>query len=129
MLCKYYAQMTIRFKSEADAKALGASLRLARECRKMSREMLEEKLSIDRSQISRIERGKMLLVSANVQKICVFLRVRIDPYVGQPSSDPASLQGRLLRVNALLGGRQSGDVAVSQLLSALEAFAEAYSCK
>lgn len=121
--------MAIRFKSEVDAKALGASLRLARERRKMSRADVEKRLGIDRSQISRIERGQILLVSSNVQKICTLLRVGIEPYVGQPTDDREFLQSRLIRINALLGGRRGGDVAVSQLLSALEAFAEAYSGK
>lgn len=95
----------------------------------MSRASLEKKLGIDRSQISRIERGQIIFVSNNVQKICTLLRVEIDPYVGQPTDDREFLQSRLIRINALLGGRRGGDVAVSQLLSALEAFAEAYSGK
>ncbi|RUL70526.1 helix-turn-helix domain-containing protein [Dyella choica] len=121
--------MAIRFKSAADAAALGASLRLARERRKMSRAKLEKRINVDRSQISRIERGQILLVSTNVQKICTYLRVQIEPYVGQSTDDRASLQSRLIRINSLLGGRQGGDGAVSQLLNALEAFAEAYSGK
>lgn len=95
----------------------------------MTRLDLEKQLDVDRSQISRIERGQMLLVSTNVQKICTYLRVRLESYIGQPTNDRSPLQRRILRINALLGGTERGDAAVSQLLNALEAFAETYSSK
>lgn len=120
--------MTLRLKSNVAAEALGLSLRLARERRKITRHVLANKLNIDQSQISRIERGQMFLVGHNVRKICTFLNVQPDPYIGLSPADQISLQSRLLRLNALLGGgRQEGDAAMSRLLDALEAFVETYS--
>lgn len=119
--------MALRLKSDIAAEALGLSLQLAREQRKITRAVLARKLNIDQSQISRIERGQMFLVGRNVHKICTFLNVQPDPYIGLSPSDQISLQSRLLRLNARLGGQQEGDAAVSRLLDALEAFAEAYS--
>lgn len=119
--------MALRLKSDIAAEALGLSLQLAREQRKITRAVLARKLNIDQSQISRIERGQMFLVGRNVRKICTFLNVQPDPYIDISPSDQISLQSRLLRLNARLGGQQEGDAAVSRLLDALEAFAEAYS--
>lgn len=117
--------MTCRLKSSSAAEALGESLRRARERRKMSRLELANRTGVHRSQISRIERGRVLFVSHNVQKLCTHLRVRPDQFLSQVTTSQ-DLEGRLLRLNALLGGRQRGDAAVTQLLEALEAFAEAY---
>ena len=119
--------MTIRLKSKSAAEALGESLRKARLRRKLSSRELAEKVGVDRSQISKIEHGRILLVSHNVQKICTFFGVRLEPFVGETTVDPAVLESRLLRLNVLLGGRQEGTAAVKQLLDALEAFAESYS--
>lgn len=118
--------MTLRLKSEVAAQALGSCLQRARERRKITRLALAHELNIDQSQISRIERGQMFFVSHNVQKLCTFLNVHSGLFVDQSSEGPASLHIRLLRLNALLGGQQNGDAAVSHLLDALEAFAEAY---
>jgi transcriptional regulator with XRE-family HTH domain len=120
--------MPLRLKSDAAAKALGSYLRRAREGRRMTRLALAHELSIDQSQISRIERGRMSFVSQNVHKICTFLDVQPSPFAAETSAAHASIHGRLLRLNALLGGQQNGDdAAVNKLLDALEAFAEAYS--
>jgi len=69
----------------------------------------------------------MSFVSRNVQNICIFLDVQPGLFVDDPLVDQVFLQSRLLRLNALLGGQKNGDAAaVSRLLDALEAFAEAY---
>jgi len=119
--------MTLRLKSDASAMALGSCLRQDRQRRKMTRLTLARKLGMDQSQISRIERGRMSFVSRNVQNICIFLDVQPGLFVDDPLVDQVFLQSRLLRLNALLGGQKNGDAAaVSRLLDALEAFAEAY---
>lgn len=121
--------MTRRLKSIVAAEALGLCLRRTREQRNISRASLANKLSIDPSQISRIERGRMLYVSHNVLKICTYLEVQPDSFVDQSLAGQPSIQNRLLHLNALLGGRQMDDAAVGRLLDALEAFVEIYSAR
>lgn len=117
--------MTSRFKSAGAAALLGESLRVAREKALISRLALARELCVDRSQISKIERGQMLMVSANVQKLCKRLGVRTDPFVAKSLDVPNLLESRAYRIQALLGEGAQSDSVVNQLFDALEAFARA----
>jgi len=68
-----------KFNSAQDASVLGGQIRQARIDRGLTLVSLGRAVRVDQSQISRYERGQMISVSKNLQKICNFLQINDDP--------------------------------------------------
>lgn len=101
--------------SKKDAIALGDKIRNARIEKDMTLKSLGKIIGVDHSQISRYERGQVVRISKNLQKICTFLQ--IDDDLDRFSVGGVSL-GR--RVDELLLLAPEGGPAVAKLVEALE---------
>lgn len=104
-----------KFNSPADAATFGDKIRQARLEKGLTLSELGAEVSVDHSQISRYERGKMSIVSKNLQKICIYLQISDDPYW---CSAPSSSLGR--KVDELLRHAPGCEPALAKVLEAIE---------
>lgn len=79
-----------------NAKELGRRIRSARKEHGLTQEMLGEKAGVDHSQISRIEHGQNVRVSANVQKLCDFLQIAVRAEGASAVLEDVGLKVKLL---------------------------------
>lgn len=99
--------------------ALSASLiakriREARISRGLTLVQLGTECGVHHSQLSRIEQGKIVRVSKNIEKICTFLQISIYPCSTEPS------QPLLSRVERLITSSRTSARAIESLVLALE---------
>jgi transcriptional regulator with XRE-family HTH domain len=109
--------MAQRFNSPSDAVAFGDRLRAARVEARMTLVDMQEAVGVDHSQISRIERGCAVTMSANVQKLSKWLRVAL------PVSGAASGGDLARRVQALARSTPAAADALAAMVNALESLA------
>lgn len=105
--------MAERFKTLDDAARLGARMRLARKSKGFTLNYVAERTGVDAGQLSKLERGQMVLLSKNVQKICNFLRIPT-----MTGDLPRTGTGRLL--DELIAGLPGSEPAVARLVAAIE---------
>ena len=101
--------------SPQDALVLGDKIRRARLGKGMTLKSLGYRVGVDHSQISRYERGQVIRVGKNLQKICTFLQ--IDDDLDRFSGGGVSL-GK--KVDELLLLAPESEPAVVKLVEALE---------
>ena len=70
--------------------------------------------NVHHSQLSRIEQGKIVRVSKNIEKICTFLQ--INPYSLDKDQDSTLLD----RVERVIASSSAGARAIESLVTALE---------
>lgn len=109
--------MTQNFKTLAIVK-LAQVIHTERVNRGMTLQKLGESCGVHHSQLSRIERGKVVRMSKNVEKICKFLQISLD------SSPCPSSQELMIRVERLILSSQSSARAIESLVAALEELTE-----
>lgn len=107
--------MAQRFNSKLDAQLLGRRLRAARKARGETLISLAVATGVHHSQISRIERGEVVTLNKNVQKICEFLNETDDPFL--LAAAPTLGQ----RVDRLLLAAPENEEVLRVLVEALEA--------
>ncbi|WP_414706435.1 helix-turn-helix domain-containing protein [Pseudomonas sp. UBA800] len=102
----------------ASATNLAKRIREARIFRGLTLEKLGSECGVHHSQLSRIEQGRMVRVSKNLEAICTFLQIEIFPN----QRDPQQLQLQLLfsRIERLITCSSSSERAIEGLVSALE---------
>lgn len=107
--------MRRKFNSPQDASVFGGQIRRARLGKGLTLVELGRAVSVDQSQISRYERGQMISVSKNLQKICKFLQINDDP-------DRFSMASTSLgqKVDELIRLAPECEPAVMKLVDALE---------
>ncbi|RDY66716.1 XRE family transcriptional regulator [Lysobacter soli] len=105
--------MAERFKTPEDALRLGARMRAARSEARFSLTYVADQTGVDPGQISKMERGLMVTLSPNVQKICTFLHVPAFP--GQVRKI-----GLGTRIDALIAGAPSSEAGIAKLIGAIE---------
>jgi len=105
--------MAERFHTREDALQLGGRMREARHMAGMTLFYVSEQTGVDPGQISKMERGKMVTLSKNVQKICNFLRLPAFP-----GPSPKTELGA--RVDALIAGVPGSEAGVAKLIGAIE---------
>lgn len=105
--------MAERFKTFGDALRLGARIRKARMDAGLSLLFVADQTGVDPGQISKIERGMMVTLSPNVQKICTFLRVPVFSGRGPKS-------GLGARVDALIAVAPNCEEGIAKLIGAIE---------
>jgi transcriptional regulator with XRE-family HTH domain len=114
-MCKYYAHMTPKLNA-ASAANLANDIRAARRSRGMTLKKLGLECGVHHSQLSRIEQGKMVRVSKNLECICTFLQIEIFPSEGH-----SRLKLPLLsRIERLVTCSKTSERAIESLVSALE---------
>ena len=118
-MCKYYAHMAERFNTSDDARRLGQRLRNARENKGLTLLNVADNVHVDHSQISRIERGQMITLGTNVQKLCKFLGV--IPSVGAPGPAYSDLGAR---IDALVAALPASESAIVRFIDAMEALVD-----
>lgn len=104
-----------KFNSAQDASVLGGQIRQARLSKGLTLVCLGRAVNVDQSQISRYERGQMISVSKNLQKICTFLQINDDP---DRFSTASTSLGR--KVDELIRLAPECEPAVMKLVDALE---------
>lgn len=114
-MCKYYAQMGEKLNA-ASATNLAKRIREARIFRGLTLEKLGRECGVHHSQLSRIEQGRMVRVSKNLEAICTFLQIEIFPC----ERDPQQLQLLFSRIERLITCSSSSERAIEGLVSALE---------
>lgn len=114
-MCKYYAQMGEKLNA-ASATNLAKRIREARIFRGLTLEKLGKECGVHHSQLSRIEQGRMVRVSKNLEAICTFLQIEIFP----SQRDPQQLQLLFSRIERLITCSSSSERAIEGLVSALE---------
>lgn len=108
--------MAQRFNTSSGAADLGFRIREARVSAEMSLVQLAAKSGVDPGQISKIERGKMVTLSRNVQKICTLLGVEVDLLpIREFASSPVAQ-----RIDALIATSCFSERTLSKLVAALE---------
>jgi len=114
--------MASRFPHSEDAAKLGTRLRQARLMRNLTQQALSEETGIERSQISKIERGRARTLNENVQGLCNFLSI---PSSDGPEANSADIQllGLLARLQTLATDAPQLRPAIDAALGALEAIA------
>lgn len=101
----------------AQAKLLGAQLKLARRNRALSIQDVAGQCHMHHTQLSRLERGMFKRLSGNVQIVCAFLHIKPHESMA-PSAGVAQLHARL---DALVSRTPKGAAMVAALLDALDA--------
>jgi transcriptional regulator with XRE-family HTH domain len=107
--------MAEQFNTSEDAERLGQRLRNARENKGLTLLGVAKKIHVNHGQISRIERGKMVTLSKNVQKLCKFLA--IHPSIGTQGPVRSHLGAR---IDALVSALPASTPAIGRLIDALE---------
>ncbi len=107
--------MTKRFNTSDEAKRLGQRLRSARKSKGLTLTNVASKAHVHHGQISRIERGQMVTLGKNVQKICKFLGV--PPPLGAPEATRSRIGAR---IDALVHALPASEPAIVRLIDALE---------
>lgn len=108
--------MAQRFNTSSGAADLGFRIREARVSAGITLVQLGAKSGVDPGQISKIERGKMVTLSRNVQKICTLLGVGVDPLpIREFASSPVAQ-----RIDALIATSCFSERTLSKLVAALE---------
>lgn len=107
--------MTEKFNATSSAN-LAKKIREARISRGLTLVNLGLECGVHHSQLSRIEQGRMVRVSKNLESICTFLHIEIVP--GQ--CDPEQLQPLLSRIEKLITSSKSSERAIESLVSVLE---------
>ncbi|XLX40660.1 helix-turn-helix domain-containing protein [Ectopseudomonas mendocina] len=74
---------------------------------------------VHHSQLSRIEQGKVIRVSKNLEKVCTFLQISLDG--NSPCTDPELM----LRVERLILKSTTSARAIESLVTALEELTQA----
>ncbi len=114
IFCTYLANLQI----EMDLKQLGCLIKSARLNRGMTQQNLGNKVGIDHSQISRIERGESVLISTNVRKLCDFLHISNAECGATPVGDGAEA-----KLQFILGQWPDSEKLICGILdSVLEAY-------
>ena len=111
--------MTERFNTSDDAKRLGQMLRKARKKKGLTLLGVADKVDVHHGQISRIERGQMIMLGKNVQKICKFLEV--VPLIGTSGSAHSHLGAR---IDALVTALPASESAIVRFIDAMEALVD-----
>ncbi|WP_353958783.1 helix-turn-helix domain-containing protein [Pseudomonas aeruginosa] len=114
-MCKYYAHMGEKLNA-ASATNLAKRIREARRFRGLTLEEMGNECGVHHSQLSRIEQGRMVRVSKNLEAICTFLQIEIFPC----QRDPQQLQLLFSRIERLITRSSSSERAIEGLVSALE---------
>jgi transcriptional regulator with XRE-family HTH domain len=110
--------MAQRFNSPSEALSFGARLRAARVKAGLTMLELQKKSGVDHSQISRIERGRTVTMSSNLQKLSTHLRVPL------PVTGTARVGTDLARrVQALACSTPAAADALCAVVNALESLA------
>lgn len=107
--------MSQRFNSHSVSAKLGAQVRARRLKRGLTLVSLGSAVGVHHSQISRLEKGRALTFSPNVQKICTYLSID-DPFLA-PTSSHQDLTGR---VEALRRAIPEAGRVLEAVLGALE---------
>ena len=81
---------------------------------------LAREVGVDPGQMSKIERGRMVTLSPNVQKICTYLKVEIAPR----HSETDAFSPLAARLACLFVGSRISEHAMSKLVAALEDVAD-----
>lgn len=108
--------MAKHFNTPDDAKRLGQRLREARKNKGFTLVNVADKVHVHHGQISRIERGQMITLGKNVQKICKFLGV--PPSIGAPGLASSHLGAR---IDALVATLPASESAIVRFIDAMEA--------
>lgn len=108
--------MAKHFNTSDDARRLGQRLREARKNKGLTLLDVADKVHVHHGQISRIERGQMITLGKNVQKICKFLGV--PPLIGAPGPVRSHLGAR---IDALVTALPASESAIVRLIDAMEA--------
>lgn len=108
--------MAERFKTPGDAIRLGARIRAARKAQELSLVDVSTRTGVDAGQLSKLERGLMVTLSKNVQKVCTFLRVPVIT-----GEFPQTSAGR--RLDELIAALPRTESSVTRLVAAIEEIA------
>jgi transcriptional regulator with XRE-family HTH domain len=107
--------MAQRFNTTLDSVDFGRRLRKARKRAGLTLEQLQDETGIDHSQISRIECGRAVTMSANVQKLSTRLSVPL------PGATAAGRPGELgRRVQRLAQSTPGAAEAIAAVVTAFE---------
>lgn len=105
--------MTEKFHT-LSATQIAKQIREARTARSLTLVQLGSACGVHHSQLSRIEQGKIVRISKNVERICTFLQIAIYPRSMEPP------QHLLSRVERLIASSQTSARAIESLVLALE---------
>lgn len=111
--------MAERFNTSDDAKRLGQKLRNARKSKGLTLLGVADRVHVHPGQISRIERGQMVRLGKNVQKICKFLEV--VPSVGTSGPIRSHLGAR---IDALVTALPASESAIVGFIDAMESLVD-----
>lgn len=89
--------MASRFTLADGGKVVGAKLRQARLMLGITQKELAKRTGVERSQISKIERGSARTINPHVQMLCIYLHIDTDGRDTQPEA-VTSLGERLQRL-------------------------------
>lgn len=107
--------MADRFHSKESAVRMGRLIREARRRKGKTLQSLAIEANVHHGQISRIERGHMIMATCNVQKICTLLGVDLSLGVSESSNSDLGL-----KIDALLIMHPATREPISRLVTALE---------
>ncbi|WP_417702341.1 helix-turn-helix domain-containing protein [Pseudomonas sp.] len=96
------------------AAQIAKQIREERTARGLSLVKLGVECGVHHSQLSRIEQGKIVRISKNVERICTYLQIAIYPHSMEPP------QHLLSRVERLIASSQTSARAIESLVLALE---------
>ena len=111
--------MAKRFNTSDDAKRLGQMLRNARKNKGLTLISVAGKVHVNHGQISRIERGQMIMLGKNVQKICKYLGVAPTTDASGPTSSRLGA-----RIDALVTAIPASESAIVRFIDAMEALVQ-----
>ena len=107
--------MIEKFNATSSAN-LAKRIREARISRGLTLVNLGLECGVHHSQLSRIEQGRFLRVSKNLESVCTFLQIEIV----SSQRDPEPLQPLFSRIEKLIRSSKSSERAIESLVSVLE---------